>query len=75
MRHVKGVTIGKDANGNPINQIVTDQGYVISTYSIDYPKTDDYIQIVDMILSALENATITLDPKTNTITISFQKQT
>ncbi|PMP97464.1 MAG: hypothetical protein C0167_00960 [Nitrososphaera sp.] len=75
MKHIKDVSIGKDSKGNPMNVITTERGYIIETASITYPHTDEYVQIVDMILNALENATLTLDPKTSTITISFRKAT
>jgi hypothetical protein len=75
MRHIKNMSIGKDSKGNPVNVITTEGGYIIETSSITYPHTDEYSQIVDMILNALENATLTLDPKTNTLKISFRKAT
>ncbi len=73
MKHAKNVAITKDSKGNPVNVITTERGYLVKTYSVDYPKTDEYIQIVDMILGALEDATITLDPQTNTIKIQFAR--
>ncbi len=80
MKHVKKIDIIQDTTGNIINRITTSRGIVIELESMKYPGIEEKIEEVEILSQAIEqiiknilqNAVITLDPKTNNITITFK---
>jgi hypothetical protein len=81
MKHVKSVEVVRDpSTGRPVNRITTRRGIVIELEGYRYPEIEDQVELVEMVAQAVEqvvknllqNATITVDPTTNKITITFK---
>jgi hypothetical protein len=70
MTHIKNI---KNLSNGKL-EITSRHGYIVEVDKIKIPETDNSLLIAELILQALENATLTLDPKTNTIKISFKKE-
>ncbi len=69
MTHIKNI---KNLSNGKI-EITSSQDYVFTIDNIKMPQFDQALEIAELILQALENATLTIDPTTNTIKINFKK--